>query len=58
MPKNTQIAPRNGTQAMAYAAMLAKTSGNIAAGIAMANELKKYGMIPVAVVLPPVITSA
>ena len=39
--KKTKVEPLNGIQAIAYAAMQAMTSGKIAAGIAMAKELKK-----------------
>ena len=37
--------------------MQAMTSGKIAAGIAMANELKKYGAMPLGIVSPPLMTS-
>ena len=37
--------------------MQAMVSGNIAAGIAIAKELKKYGVMPLGMVEPPVMTS-
>jgi len=38
--------------------MHARVSGKIAAGMAMAKELKKYGVMPLGMVSPPVMTSA
>ena len=41
MPMNTQFAPRNGIQAMAYAAKAAKASANSTVGTVMTTELRK-----------------
>ena len=51
MPKKIQIAPRKGIHAKAYAAMLANTKGKMAAGMAIANELKCPPRLPLR--LPP-----
>ena len=37
--------------------MHASTSGMIAAGIEMTNELMKYGAMPLGIVSPPLMTS-
>ena len=54
--KKTKVEPLNGIHAIAYAAMQAMTRGKIAAGIAMANELKKYGAMPFGITEPPLMT--
>ena len=46
MAKNTNVLPRNGTQASAYAAIDAIASGNSAPGIVITNEFTKNGTEP------------
>ena len=54
--RNRVLLHLNFTHARPYAAISAITSGTMAAGIEITNELMKYGAMPCGIVVPPLIT--